>query len=194
MSAASRPERIRHRWFDRTRAVLAVVATTSAIALLGAGTSAGAATLAYPPTPCSALSASTTVPAQGGDITIHGSNFTPHASVGLSLQSTGQVLASAMSNAAGAFTAVVHLPDNLTGPQVIVATSGQSAGCAQPTLAIRIHAIAASTSHAPGGSGGTSSTGFDVLAFVLLGVVLIAVGLVLNIAWRRRIAGSKTHG
>jgi hypothetical protein len=179
-----RTRRWRHRRLART--ALLIVATVGA--WTGAATTISAARADYPPAPCSALSGSTTIPAQGGVVTVHGTGFVPDAAVALGLRSTGQVLATVTADAQGAFTTTVQLPDQLTGRQVIVATSGASPGCAQPSLAVTILGLgfsASSTARNPSG-GPPASTGVDVLGFALLGSVLIGLGLMLNRRWQRR--------
>jgi hypothetical protein len=175
-----------HRLIRRSFGVLAVLATATAVGFVAAGPAAGASRLDYPPTPCAAVSVSTTVPVQGSEITIHGTGFTPNVTVELTVQSTGELLASVKSNASGQFTTVVRLPDNLTGQQHIVATGGQGATCSTPSILITVRPQP-TASHTPGGSGGPpATTGFDVLAYVVLGALLIGVGGVLTSVRRRR--------
>ena len=177
----------------RLRAIIAI-ATAVLGALLLAPAARAAQPAQYPPAACPLLSVSTTNPLVGAEITVSGVNFNPNASVRLELHSKIYVLKTVTTDNTGSFTTTVTLPDGVTGRHRIVAATGAPdvAGCPpNPFVTIRIqgHGVAGSSA-GPGGPGGTSFTGVDVLLIVLAAVVLLGVGYALNKTGGKRKQGS----
>ncbi|MBS1674619.1 MAG: hypothetical protein JSS74_11725, partial [Actinobacteria bacterium] len=113
----------------------------------------------------------------GGSITIAGSGLEENEKVALELHSTPVSLGSATSDADGAFSATVTIPANTTpGEHHVVAILADGS---QITAALTVVAAGSVA------GGGLALTGADSGSFLLLAVVLLALGLGLVVARRR---------
>lgn len=168
----------------RLRAVFALMAALAGMMLVGLP-SAGARAVAqgsdpaYPPTTCAQMSTSTTHPQPGAHITITGSSFDANTRVRLYIKKPRILLRSIITDANGAFSTTVKLPDGLFGNRIIIAVGGQVNVCPVDPIQITIQG---GTSN-PGGSGnpgGTSFTGVDIGALLAAAAALVGVGVLLN--------------
>jgi hypothetical protein len=149
----------------------------------------------YPAHSGASLAVSTTRPMMGEQITLSGANFKPDTSLRLVLHTQPVVLTSLTVGGQGSFTTQVRLPDGVTGAHRIVAVgTPENPTCpGSPVVTIRIQSHGAAGSSAgpgPGGPGGTSFTGVDVLLIVIAALVLLGVGVVLNKTGGKRKEGS----
>ncbi|MDT4901357.1 MAG: hypothetical protein QOJ78_2287 [Pseudonocardiales bacterium] len=163
----------------RVRAMIALGLASLWLVLVGPASSA----VAYPPTTCPTMSISTENPLPGATMTVTGNNFAANASIQLRLDtSSGNVMATLTSSAAGAFSVQVTLPAGLFGRHKFVAVGGDTdaTGCpVDPFQVINVQPISAS-SGAAGAGGGTAFTGFDIMALLVGAAVLIGAGVLFN--------------
>lgn len=124
------------------------------------------------------VSVSQQTPDEGGSLTFSGSGYASGENIDLILHSTPISLGTTVANAAGAFSAVVTLPDGITGAHTLEAlgrTSHRSS-----VVAITIEAPAAAA------GGGLPLTGFALMGTVAAGLAALLVGVFLVTAARRR--------
>lgn len=183
----------------RLRAIVAIAAAALAAMLLAPAAQAAQPRPAaqapgcYPGGKGVSVAVSTTRPLVGEQITVSGAHFKAGATVRLVLHSPGTVLKTVTTNDRGMFTTTVTLPDGVTGRHRLVAVGPANRpdcpGDSSATLNIQSHGVAG-TSAGPGGPGGTSFTGVDVLLIVIAAVLLLGIGYLLNKTGGKRKQGS----
>ncbi|MFF5225648.1 fibronectin type III domain-containing protein [Dactylosporangium sp. NPDC000521] len=122
--------------------------------------------------------------APGELFTVTGSGFAPHSTVKVAIYSTPFVLATTMTDGAGAFSAEVSVPEAVTGgPHTLVAAGVDTGGEARfLTMAVTVAARYAQTAYGDAGGGVLAVTGDPVgriagtgAAFVIAGLMLVGV-------------------
>ena len=136
----------------------------------------------YPPGRCHAkIFSSTTTPVQGQRIKVSGKFYLPNENVRLTIG--GVYVGTARTDADGAFDPPVTVP-NLVGDQELSGVGASGLATDRDSLILTIRASGAAG--AGDNAGGLASTGVQIAAFSLLGVVLLVGGGFLVLAARRR--------
>ncbi len=153
----------------------AVVVALSAILCLGV-LAVPAFAQTYPPPPAEVCVVSET-PTPGQTITVSGSGFSANEGVTIILNPGGIVLGTATTDANGNFSVQVTIPSNLAPGTYSIGLEGNPIGdvsCASFTIV--------------GGGGGVSFTGtsLNVPVWTALAAILLATGMILLVAARRR--------
>jgi LPXTG-motif cell wall-anchored protein len=123
------------------------------------------------------ISVSDQNPEQGASLTVTGSGF--GASENVAIRVGGINLATARTDASGAFTQSITLPSDLTGTQTVTGVGQTSGATASATITI-------SATKAAGGGGGLPNTGAAILGTSLVAVVLLGLGGAMVMISRRR--------
>jgi hypothetical protein len=151
---------------------------------------------ALPSNPDGGLSAppADTTPAPGEQIVISGSGYAPNSLVKVVIYSDPIDLGEVLTDQDGAFSIAVSVPSSLLGSHTIASIGFDSSG--NPfvlTLPVTVTAAVSGGSGGGGGSGGSGGgsgglaiTGAPVMAILVLGVVLVAVGVASRYAGTRR--------
>lgn len=192
---------MRRRW-----QVLALLGALAATATVAAG-SIGAGAQVYPPGGCSlTVSASVVNAGSTVEVSTTGSDgFAAGATVTLTNQATGEVLATVTADAGGQFSVpIVIPPDSPAGSLVIVASGrgadGSTATCSAEVSVVVVGGATGSPGAAVGGSAGRTGSGTGAsggggaLAFtggnvgwlLLLALLLLTLGTALVLGARRR--------
>jgi hypothetical protein len=167
---------LRKRPLKRLLAALLTITGMVMVAGLAAATSSAASPYSDGPT----VSVSTTTPAVGGSVTVAGSGFGAHDMMTIVLHTKAYDLGTTRTDAAGAFSAAVGLPDGVSGHHTIVVTDAAT-GRTQ-SISIEIGGAAGRSSES---GGGLSSTGVAVIGLGALAVVLLVGGGLAMFAGRK---------
>jgi LPXTG-motif cell wall-anchored protein len=125
--------------------------------------------------------------AAGGQLTVSGSGWKPNSTVQIILNSTPVGLGTANVNVEGNFSKVVTIPaDTAPGAHTIVLVGTNAAGIARQVS--RAITVTAATGTGTGGTGELPRTGSPAFPMTLVGVTLMAAGLLLVLSQRRRFA------
>jgi hypothetical protein len=166
--------------------IAALLLTAAAVVVLTSLRSTASAD-PYPPSVGCSLSVSSS---SGGSLTLTGSGY--GANQTLSITADGASLGSVTTDSTGAFQTTVQVPSS-GGSQTIVVGSSSTSCSTSTTSGVAAERNSRSSNSASGsgsssgsGTGGLASTGVKVLAISTLGALLIAGGLLVTFAGRRR--------
>jgi hypothetical protein len=123
------------------------------------------------------LHASDSSPTPGGAITLTATGFQPGSSVDFYLHSAPVYLGSAVANGSGVATLHTTLSSGIVAGSHTLTAQGLSTGGVPVSRAFGL-TIAAASGHLP-------VTGFDLVRYMLMGLVLIAMGVGLLVAAKR---------
>jgi hypothetical protein len=164
----------------RRRFAALLVAVLACLVSLVAGAASSQAAPGYVKHASISLSSTGTC----GHLVVTGTDFAANEQVSLTLHTKVFALTTVQTDANGAFSVEVTLPDGVTGNHTVVAT-GSSKDKASAKLTVSNCAAAAGAGGSTG-SGGLSNTGIAVLSIGGLGVLLLVGGTVLVLSARRR--------
>jgi hypothetical protein len=140
--------------------------------------------------PTGPLTLSSTTPTAGGHLTVSGAGFASDSQVQVTIESEPVLLATVITDSAGAFTEVVTIPASLSGEHMIIATGTDPAGSvrvlASTVVVAALSAPATSTSAVPA----TDRQGSDPIVLAIAGAGIVTMtGLLLVLTRRRRPLG-----
>lgn len=161
-----------------TKRFVAVMAGVIGLALLGTAFSVSASAAPYTIQPT--ISISTQTPAAGGTLTISGAGFGANEDVRNELRATTYPLASAQTDANGAFRVTVTLPAGVTGAHTIVATGVRSGKSASAPIMIGAASSNSGVSRVVTGGGASGASGLASTGVAALGIAGLGAGLIIG--------------
>jgi LPXTG-motif cell wall-anchored protein len=167
--------------------VIRGAAAIGAVLAIGALFTGVALAQQYPPKAPSVGVSDATVTA-GESVTVSGSGWQAGSSVSLSFHSAPTSLGSANVRADGTFSTGVTIPSSASAGTHLIVASGTASNGRQRSVSTEVTVLAAA-----GASGTTAFTGAQVQTWMVAAAVLLAIGIGLVLASRRRSRVSIDH-
>jgi hypothetical protein len=165
----------------RTRAVVVGIALGAVASVLLLAAPAGAQDPVYPPSNHCGLQLSASAVRADQTFTVTGTQGVPNVPVTITFESEPVVVATAMTDAQGAFQVEATVPPGATPGVHTVRATGQVSCAAEVELV-----AASAVSPSRGGGSGLAFTGTNPLTLVLVALMALTVGYVL-------VAGERRH-